>query len=529
MSADAVAAPTPGSATRQQGPGALTALTRHASLNAMAALLDYAGKVGVQLVVTPILVSGLGRALFGAWEILTRLVGYVSATDGRPTEVVRLVVAQHQGSTDDAARQRVVGAALVVWALVVPLMLVGGAVLVVLAPILTNVPAEQWTDVRLCTALLVATSMATTLVSIPEAVLRGSNLGYKRMGLQALVNVAGGGLAAAAVMTGLGLPGVGGAQLIRAGAMGVLFWLLVRVHVSWFRVAKPALREVASLFRLGAWLTGGDLIAKAVLASDVVILGAVLAPEAATTYVLTGYAGRLAVGIHMFTAGAAIPGVGGMLGAGQLARAGRSRQELLVLTWLFVTAAGTGILLWNRSFLSLWVGPENYAGGLINLLVVLITAQTAFIRVDAYLLDAALRPRQRVLVGAGAAAVTIGLGIMLTRQFGVPGMCLGLLAGRAVQSLAYPVLVRRGLSVGGNPGVGLPDTARLAACTAVAFGTATVLGNQLVVPTWSGWLAGVALTLPVTAAAALRLGPSAPTRAILLRRCRTALSAFRGA
>jgi hypothetical protein len=79
-------------------PTALHALTRRASLSAAASLLDYTVKAGVSLVVTPILVGGLGRTLYGVWEMLGRLVGYMAAADGRPTEALRLVISQQQGA-----------------------------------------------------------------------------------------------------------------------------------------------------------------------------------------------------------------------------------------------------------------------------------------------------------------------------------------------------------------------------------------------------------------------------------------------
>src|SRR4051812_47874416 len=71
-------------------------LTRRASLTAVASLLDYTVKAGVSLVITPILVGTLGRSLYGIWEMLGRLIGYMAATDGRPTEALRLVISQNQ-------------------------------------------------------------------------------------------------------------------------------------------------------------------------------------------------------------------------------------------------------------------------------------------------------------------------------------------------------------------------------------------------------------------------------------------------
>src|SRR5439155_1306547 len=161
---------------------------------------------------------------------------------------------------------------------------------------------------------------------------------------------------------GLGLVGVAGAQIAIAGVSGLCFWVLARTYVSWFGVARPARAETRHLLRLSGWLSGGDLISKLLLASDVLILGAVVSPTA--------------VAIHGNAVGAAMPGLGGLLGEHQYGRAHLVRRELLALTWLFATVVGTTILLWNRSFVALWVSSNHYAGSSVDLLIVLIAVQT---------------------------------------------------------------------------------------------------------------------------------------------------------
>jgi O-antigen/teichoic acid export membrane protein len=525
MGVDALSVPivTERPAARADRPADLGPLTRRASLNAIAGLLAYGVKIGVTLAVTPILVSGLGRSLFGVWEMLMRLGGYVTAADGRPTEALRLLVAQRQADGDHAANRRNVGAALAVWALLLPLVLCVGAVLVWVAPKLTNVPSDLTTPVRIATALLALNFMLVSLGSVPESVLRGMNLGYTRMGLQAVLYLIGGGLAAGAVLAGLGLTGLASAQVIQASATALCFLLLVRTYVKWFGADRPRWPEIKSLFGMSVWLSAGNVVAMVLLASDVVILGAVVGPALVTSYVLTGYAARTAVGLHIFAADAAIPGVGGLLGTCQLDRATRVREELLTLTWLFVTAVGATILVWNRPFLSLWVGAEHYAGVWVNLLIVLLAVQTSFIRVDAYIIDAALRPRQRVVVGAVAAAVTIALTIPLTWAFGIIGMCAGLLVGRAIQSVAYPLLARASLGRYPRPLVTPLRAMRLTVVTALLFGVAVVAGETIATPRPLVWIAGAPLTLVSSAGIALLAGPTADVRTMLSRRLRMLL------
>src|SRR5439155_1426307 len=285
-------------------------LTQRASLNAIASLLDYAAKLVVGFVVTPIVVAALGRSLFGTWEMLNRLVTYMSAADGRPTEAIRLMVANRQAVDDATTQRRYVGAALAVWLLFLPVITAAGGLVIWLAPGVTKAAPDLHGTVRVATALLLASFFMTLVAGVPESVLRGMNLGYRRMGLQASLNLVGGLLMIAAVRAGLGLVG--------------------------------------------------------------------------------------------------------LIGRGDHTRAAQVRRELQTLTWLLVTGIGATILAWNPSFLSLWVGRQHYAGPWVDLLIVVIAVQTAFIRTDAYIIDAALRPRPRVLIGAAAMATTIALAVTLT-------------------------------------------------------------------------------------------------------------------
>jgi O-antigen/teichoic acid export membrane protein len=522
MRADAAAPPPP--APPLTAAPAAAALTRRASLNAVQSLLDYSAKLAVGLVVTPILVDGLGRSLYGVWEMLGRLIGYISATDGRPTEALRLVIATRQARDDAPGHRRAVGSALVVWLAFLPVVVAIGAVLVWLAPSITKVTAEVAPAVRVTAALLVAGFLVAGLAAVPESVLRGMNLGYKRMGLQAGLSIAGGVLMALAVTRGLGLAGVAGAQLALGALTGICFWALAGRYVPWFGVARPSRPEVGALLAMSGWLAGGELIAKLSLASDAVILGAIVSSSVVTTYVLTGYAARLALGLHFLTVGSAMPGLGGVIGQGDFPRAAELRRELLALTWLFATSVGATILLWNRSFLSLWVGGQLYAGFWVNFLTVLVTVQTALVRSDAYVLDAALRPRPRVVVSVIAAALIIGVSLALTPALGMVGVCLGLLVGRAPQSLAYPALASA--SLGGPRRVPLRPIVRPALVAAVLLVAAGAVGERVRAPNWPAWAGLVALSFALLLGAALVAGLPRELRRRVLARGR---EAWRGA
>ncbi|PYO94224.1 MAG: hypothetical protein DMD62_06405 [Gemmatimonadetes bacterium] len=501
-------------------------LTRRASLTAVASLLDYTVKAGVSLVITPILVGALGRSLYGMWEMLGRLIGYMAATDGRPTEALRLVISQNQ-TAGVMEKRRAIGAALVVWVLMLPLVALVGGSLSWLAPTLTHAPEAQRAAVRLTCALLVVAFIFAGLAAVPESTLRGMNLGYKRMGLQSATSIVVGALAVWAVKGGFGLPGLGGSWIARDFIVGAVYWLLVRKYLPWFHVAKPTRAAVKGLLSMSVWLAVGDLVAKLLLASDVLVLGWIISPAAVTTYVLTSYAARTGTGIFVFTAGAAMPGLGGVLGKKQFASAAKIRHELRMLTWLFTTVVGATILAWNHSFLHLWVGSKNYAGPWVDLLIVCNALQTAFIRTDSYIIDASLRPRARVIFGAITVVATLTLGVVLTHALGIAGICLALLIGRAIQSISYPLIVSSCLE---KPRLNMAErlaAIRMAITTVVLFAAASIAGRVLIAPHWFMWLGGVLLTVAFVGAFTLFLGPTSADRRIIVGRVRAMVTGLR--
>ncbi len=493
-------------------------LTRRAGLNVAASLLDYGAKIAINFIVIPILVAGLGRSLYGVWEMLGRLVGYLTAGDGRPTQALRLVVSNLQDSKDDEAKRRYIGAALVVWLLFIPVILAAGAVVVWLAPKLTQVAPAVQPSVRLTAALLVVSLLFANLASLPESVLRGMNLGYKRMGLQAGLEVLGGALTAGAIGVGLGIAGAAASQIVFGVLLGVTFWYVVRKYIPWFGVARPTKADVRSLLGLSAWYSGGEAIAKLLLASDAVILGILVSPGAVASYVLTGHAARLAINVHLLAAGGATPGIGGLIGKQQMDKAARLRYELLAVTWAFAASVGGTILLWNRSFLSMWVGSVNYAGPLVNLFIVLIMTQTALIRSDSFIIDATLQPRRRVIVAAATAAITIALASILTWRFGMIGLCIGMFAGRLTQSIAYPVLAHSCLNSASTPS--LATFIRPLIVLTLVFAGCAYFGQYLIVDHWAVWVLGVAATFVLILGAAVFSGLPAHYRRTVLWRVR---------
>jgi O-antigen/teichoic acid export membrane protein len=495
-------------------------LTRRASLNTIAAALDSGARFLVELIVNPLLVAGLGTYLYGAWRVLWQWSGYVWATSGRSAQALQYAIANRQRSPDLEEKQRLVAASIVVWFLFLPILVSVGGLGVWYAPHFLHTPQQYVAEVRWAAALLVADSIAVTLLTVPRSVLQGENLGYRRMGLSAVLVLVGGALIALALYLGTGIAGVAAANLVNTVLTGALFWWVARRYVPWFGMAKPTRATVRWFLGLSSWFLGWKFVFQLMTASDVLVLAGFGSVGLVAVYTLTKFVPEALSMLMLVIVQGVTPGMGGIIGSGDRGRASRVRAEVMSLTWWVVTAAGTTIVLWNGSFVDLWVGSQYDAGATATLLMVIMVGQFILIRNDTYVIDLTLDLRGKVLVGAGSTAVSITLAAVFVGELdlGISGLCAGIIGGRVILNLVYPWLIGRAI---GHPLLTqLRGAVRPAATTAALFAAALVLEAHLGTPSWIGLVLAGGATATIGAVLAGLIGLSRTQRAVLFVRMR---------
>ena len=387
------------------------------------------------------------------------------------------------------------------------------------SPYVTKIPPEMYPVMYMTSGLLVTNLLLAGLVDLPASVLRGMNLGYKRMGLGVGLTVMGGLLSLIAVSQGWGLVGLAAGKVAVALVTGVLFWRIAFQHLSWFGIERPTWSEVQQFLTQSGWFLAWALIDKLLFTCDIVLLAYPSSASAVTTFTVTGYAIQMLAGLTTMGVGATSPGLGGLVGQKQLPKVATLRQEILLYSWLFTTVCGAMILLWNRSFVHLWVGNEHYAGGLTNFLLVLLAIQLIFIRNEAGILDLTLDLRKKVMLGTAAAVLSLGLAFVLTSKFGMIGLCLGLLGGRLVLTISYPLLVNAFLqhSTETQP----ISWWRPLLVTMVLFAFSAHVGQDLVVKEWTSWGAAAGTSFLLLMACCVTLGLSPKQKQQLFTRVKT--------
>jgi O-antigen/teichoic acid export membrane protein len=416
-----------------------------------------------------------------------------------------------------------VGSAVVVWLMFLPLLSLLGGILTWFIPNWLEAPPELYPGIRWAAALLVANLIFTNLAEIPQSVLRGENLGYKRMGITTLFVLLGGGLMALAMFFKAGLIGVALANLITTALTGLLFYKIVRSYVKWFGIAKPIFSAVKKFLRLSGWFLAWTLVLQLLKAGDVVVLGIFDSAEMVTHYSLTRYIPETIIGVVAIIVFGITPGLGGIIGKGDLKKASRVRGELMIFTWFIVTIFGATMLLWNQSFLNLWVGGEYYTGMIPNLLIILMVSQFVFIRNDANIIDLTLDLKSKVLIGLLSAGLSAGMSVVLVGVYklGVVGLTLGFITGQLILSIGYPVIVGRFFEVPISSQ--LKGIFRPALVTLLIFIPLTALSNFVEANTWFALIESVGLTVVLLSLVSIYFGMTGEQRKSLLKRLQKVL------
>lgn len=466
-------------------------LTKKAYLNALTVMLDYAASLIVGFLVTPLMVVGLGNYFFGMWQVLNRLMGYITPASGRPGFALKATLANQQASSDYDLKRRYVGSTLVIWLLFLPVLIGIGGIVSWFVPYWVHAPMAYVWVVRAVAGLLVANMIVDTLSSVPQVTLQGENLGYKRMGMSVVLIFVGGSFTWLALYLGAGIIGVATAVVLSTLVTGLFYLWVVKNYTPWFGVAKPQRSDTRQMLSLSWWFMAWNLVTSLLLASDVVVLGLLNSIESVTNYSLTKYVPETLLGVIVMVVFGIIPGLGSIIGTGDYERAIRLRSEIISFTWLVSTALGASVLLWNRIFLSLWVGVEHYSGSISNLLIVAAAMQLALIRSDGNIIDLTLNMSQKVLLGLLSVVISIAAASLLVSYFrlGIIGLCIGIMSGRLIISLGYPILIGRYFGVHFADQV--KGVFRPLIVTAILFLSSTGLDGLVFGQAWTGlrgWL-----------------------------------------
>jgi O-antigen/teichoic acid export membrane protein len=471
---------------------------QRAYLNSITSVLDSTVKQLTGFFVSPFIVRGLGDSLYGVYHILLDTTSYANMADIRTSQVLKWTIAQKRDILPDEELRSEFTTGMVLTLFLIPIVLLIGGVISWYAPVITNVDEEYYEIVRIASLLMIFSVVMTKLMDLFESVLRGMNLGFKGMGVRSGLLISGGLMKIFAILQGYGLIGLSVVQVLIGILTGGIFYWLVKRNVPWFGLGKTNKSKVLSYSKLSGWFMATMLANMLLFHSEKILLGIIIGPELVTIYVLTLFTSTAMKSMVDAVISGIVPGIGNFFGKGEFDKILKSKKIIHSLIWWCTFAIGTSILLYNQSFLLLWVGEDKYAGNFENLLIALIAIQYIFFSTSGNFINVTLDLKTKVLLIGLAAIITIGLAFVLVKPFGILGMCISILLGRLVLTIGFPRFLKK--KINDTTSILTTDNIRPLIVTLGALFLAAMIQDQISVESWILLFTYGALTTLVLAA-----------------------------
>lgn len=499
-------------------------LARPAFLTIIGSVLRQSAQTIAALIATPILVQGLGEGDYGVLLAVQQLIGLLVLADQRTSGTLKFLIATRDLDASDAALRRLVGSAVIAWLRVLPIIALAGVLLTSGLPSVIDLPGETPTY-RQFAALLFVAAVLDRFLSLPSHVLRGMNLDFKAVRIDAVTLSLGTIVGAMAVRWGYGLVGFAVVALGRTMIVNGIRFVVARRNVSWFGVRKPKAKSVRSFVRTSRWLATADVGLILLFGLEITVAGVVVGASGAAAYGATQFAARTMTTPAIEIVGSVGPGLARLAVAGRWEDLHRLRAEMLITTTGIFTIIGLAMASLNEVFISSWLSGDLYGGQDLTLLLALGALAGGLYRTDAVVLDALVAFRQRALVtlfaGISSIAVAAGLGF----HFGLGGVAAGALIARTLLLVASPWLYARSASTD-ILSASAPLLRPLAASVALIAVVSLVIQEQFL---GDELVSAVAPGIGITAAGTLlwaAIGPTSAQRRGMAGRIRTGLTAL---
>lgn len=423
-------------------PGGTGATRTQRTIWSFASGLGHMGlTIAVSLIVTPWLLTWLGRDRYGAWRVLLDCFAYLALFDLGFGGAMMGLLAPALGRGDSTAARQVVASSLAIYRKITVLMLAGGVILTLLLPrIIPNLDAGELRFAGWILVLPVIWTPALVFRVLAEARQQSYLVNYSLMGQYVLITA----LSLAAAKLQWGLPGQAGAQ-----AIGLLFpaLLLVWIGVQEYAPVSPgpaAKRVTAALWKLNWPTLVFNVSGRISLLSDNIIVAWAMGPAAAAPFYLTQRLAAMAqlqlqsVGNATWAALVELHARGDMAGL---------RSRLLELTGM-VSGLGLALLgpiaAFNRQFTEHWLGPAVYAGDLVSVLACVNGWLWSIFSLWGWPLGGTGKIGAWAPYSLAFLVVNLGVSVAATFKFGLAGPLLGTLSGfLAVTVWAMPRVLKQ--------------------------------------------------------------------------------------
>jgi O-antigen/teichoic acid export membrane protein len=411
------------------------ALSRKTTGNALFGFGAFAYAAVLSVVITPLLVHGLGATYYGIFVLSAAALGFVGVLDlGMGTALVRFL-SSSVGRGDIVEARSLIQASIAFYAIVGA---VGFGVMVLLglvfAPALFDLTGNQLSVARF--ALIVSggafqfDTVARAFSVVPVALQRSGVSAAFRI----VFGTLGAGTSAAIVTAGLGLRWLVGAYaLIDVAGLAVSMGIARRV-IPGLRLAPRWDRaRIRRLMTFSGWIFLANISAFVIFQFDRLMLGALATVSAVTYYAVPSSMASYLLAATTSLASIVIPATGDLIARGESLRVDRLYRRSTRLCVLFVGSAGIPAVFFADPLLTVWLGHQFAARSTAILQILVVTFILFSLTVIPYnMLVAGGFPRIVGVLNLVIAVLNVILIFVLIPPYGAKGAAIAYLLSIAV-------------------------------------------------------------------------------------------------
>lgn len=467
-------------------------------------------------ILNPLLVKYIGTHDFGIWKSSIRLFEFATFADGRSSQALKWVIARNNSTNCDTdnVKNKAIGSSVFIWFSFLPFCISTVLILTYFLPyFISGLGIDEFENIRMLGLFLGVNILIIPLLEIPDAILVGTNNSYRSKSMQILWLLISNITTLYVVTRGYGLFEMALVLITCALFNAISVFVVAKCSIDWLALSKPTKKEVKIFFSFSGGVMVWAIVEKLLLSSELLLVVSLSGTDNVTKYIFTSFMAQFGLSVVLIIGSAVMPYLGTLMSQNKNIEASAVLSAYRDIILAIITIIGSGILIFNMSFVALWASPEFYIGSFFNLLVVLCFIQVSYIRSNAQIHDLSLKINRRVLHGVIfiTSSLLLAIGAFIFSNQVLESILIGLLVGRLGLNIVLSKTVREMTKVK-SAGVYKP------LMSFIILTISYYLGETLFLSTWLSLFFSGLLTVIVISAICFLLLLSNDTKNIIYRR-----------
>ena len=396
-------------------------------------------------VATPIILQFISKSLYGFWIAALSVLGYLGMLDLSIGMALTHFIARLSCDTESDAFDQLVNTAFFSF------LCMGLLVLLIGWGISSNVPL--WFHIARNDSPTVILSFRIIVIgcaiSLPLSAFDGMITGSQRMAvattIKRLTALIGIGLSIILLYLGIGLVALALSQLFTVLIGGLISYLFCkygyfpRLRISIFSIKRIFIKR---LWSFGGYFQLGRLANTVAVSTDAIIIAVILGASTVPTYTFTSKLAVLVGGSLISKLPIALfPALSQMFSNGEIEKIRSCFVRLAGYSTRIAIVFGVFLIIGNRKFVTIWVGPDFFGGDALNLLFISWLFIDSLHRGTSVVIQASGDLRKWSIVSVIEALLNIGISLILVSKLGLIGIALGTTISRTVSCIYITMLI----------------------------------------------------------------------------------------